>query len=72
MYRIADMIGPQFVQRRLLDGRFVRAVPIPYPTKIRERLKPAFLVLIGKAYATQWPEDGDLEKALQYGTNKGE
>lgn len=67
MYRLADMIGQFGVERQMYPGKWVRAVPAPYPANFFERLKPAFLVLTGRAYAIDWPEDGDLEKALRSG-----
>lgn len=66
MYRLADMIG-QFGVEKNVGGKWVRAVPLPYHANFFERLRPAFLVLTGRAYAIDWPEDGDLEKALRRG-----
>lgn len=67
MYRLSNLIGHFGVERHMPDGRWVRAVPAPYHASIFERLKPALLVLIGKAYAIEWPKDGELEDALRRG-----
>jgi hypothetical protein len=64
IHRLADMIGSQNNQAGLPDGRWVRAVPMPYQGA---RLKAAWAVLRGMAYAVEWPQSGDLEKALAVG-----
>lgn len=46
----------------LPDGRWVAAVGEPYTAG---RVKAAWAVLTGKAYAFQWPKAGDLEDILQ-------
>jgi hypothetical protein len=61
IHRLADMIGSKDCQTGLLDGRWVRAVPLPFSGN---RFGAAWHVLTGNAYAIQWPEAGDLEKAL--------
>lgn len=61
IHRLADMIGSKDTQSGLPGGQWVRAVPMPYPGN---RIKAAWMVFAGKAYAIQWPEAGDLEKAL--------
>lgn len=66
MYRIADMIAP-FGTEVNDGGRWLRAVPVPYRANFFERLKPAWLVLTGRAYAIDWPEPGDFEKAWKRG-----
>ncbi len=42
-----------------------RAVPMPYASGLLARLKDAWAILKGNAYAIKWPEPGDLEKALR-------
>lgn len=61
IHRLADMIGSKNCEAGLPDGRWVRAVPMPYTAG---RLLATWAVFTGKAYAVQWPEHGDLEKAL--------
>lgn len=61
IHRLADMIASKDDQSHLPDGSWVRAVPMPYTGN---RLKAVWALLTGKAYAVQWPEAGDLEKAL--------
>lgn len=61
VHRIHDVVGSKSNQC-LTDRGYVRAIPLPY---YGNRLYTAFQVLIGNAYAIQWPEPGDLEKALE-------
>lgn len=61
IHRLADMIGRKACEAGLPDGRWVRAVPMPYTGN---RIKAAWAVFKGDAYAVHWPEHGDLEKAL--------
>lgn len=65
IHRLADMIGGANTQAGLPNGSWVRAVPLPYSGA---RLKAAWCVLTGSAHAVQWPEAGDLEKALSVGS----
>lgn len=60
VHTIADIYQPG-VQAGLADGRWVIAVPEPYPAN---RLVAAWWVLTGRAYALVWPKPGDLESAL--------
>jgi hypothetical protein len=62
IHRLADMIGSKNVAAQLPDKSWVRAVPEPFTGN---RLKAAWTVLCGHAYAVEWPEPGDLEKALE-------
>lgn len=59
------MIAPPGAGAQMPDGRWVRAVPVPYPTVGLERLRAAWWVLTGRAHAVVWPEAGDLEIALR-------
>lgn len=61
IHRLADMIGSKDVGAGLPDGRWVRSVPLPYAGN---RVRAAWAVFRGQAYAVEWPQDGDLEKAL--------
>ena len=61
IHRLADMIGNENEQAGLPDGRWVRAVSLPYTGA---RLTAAWAVLRGRAYAIQWPKAGDLERVL--------
>lgn len=61
IHRLQDMIGSKSVGAKMPDGRYVRAVPMPYHGA---RIKAAWAVLTGKAFAVEWPNAGDLEKAL--------
>lgn len=45
-------------------GRWVRSVPLPFYGGLLDRLRDAYLVVTGKAYAIYWPEPGELEDAL--------
>lgn len=57
---IGDMYAPN-VSAGLPDGSYVRAVAMPYEGN---RLRAAWWVLTGRAYAFIWPDAGDLEQAL--------
>lgn len=61
VHRIADIFGDESVAHGLPDGRWVTAVSVPYPGG---RLRAAWMVLTGRAYALEWPEAGDLERVL--------
>lgn len=56
-----DRIYSPHVQTGLPDGRWVAAVAEPYTGG---RLRAAWAVLTGRAYAFAWPEPGDIEAAL--------
>jgi len=58
---LGHMIGQRHNQTRLADGRWVRAVPLPYSGS---RLIAAWWVLTGRAYAIVWPQAGELEAVL--------
>lgn len=60
VHTIGDMFHPD-VQAGLPDGRWVKAVAEPYTAG---KLRAAWWVLTGHAYAVQWPKAGDLEKAI--------
>ena len=61
IHRRSDVIGYKSCQTRLPDGRWVRAVPLPYTGN---RLRAVWWILTGRAYAIRWPQAGELEKAL--------
>lgn len=61
VHRISDVVGSK-QNSALTDRGYVRAIPLPYTGN---RLYAAYQVLMGNAYALQWPKDGDLEKALE-------
>lgn len=61
VHRLQDVVGSKHCQAGLPDGRWVRAIPEPYTAN---RLKAAWEVFQGRAYALEWPKSGDLEKAL--------
>lgn len=61
IHRLSDMIAPKGNQAQAAPGVWVRAVPLPYSGG---RIKAAWAVLTGKAYAIHWPKAGDLERAL--------
>lgn len=65
IHRLSDMIGRGDVSTTVkgLEGLF-RAVPAPYHGN---KIKAAWAVLTGKAYAVRWPEAGELEAALGTG-----
>lgn len=57
VHRIGNIYASN-VSAGLPDGRWVRAVQLPYDGN---RLQAAWWVLTGRAYAFIWPEAGDLE-----------
>jgi hypothetical protein len=61
VHKLSDMLGGNGAQAGLPDGRWVRAIPLPYTGN---RLTAAWWVLTGRAYAVLWPEAGDLEAIL--------
>lgn len=66
IHRLGDMIASKGIMTQTRNGMWVRAVPLPYTGN---RLKSAWMVLTGRAYAIQWPEAGDLEIALDQKNN---
>ena len=65
------MVGQSDTQVRSDEGRWYRAVPLPFPGGLFDRLRDAWLVITEHAYAVRWPEPGELETALARG-NKHE
>jgi len=57
VHAIGDIYHPD-VGAGLPDGRYVAAVAEPYTAN---RLRAAWWVLTGRAYAFLWPKAGDLE-----------
>lgn len=47
-----------------VDGRWVRAIPLPFRDGIVGRLRDALAVFTGRAYAFRWPEAGEFEGAM--------
>lgn len=64
--RIGDMIAPYGTETQTQEGRWVRAVPVPYSPNIFGRIRAAYWVLTGRAEAVVWPEPGELETALRF------
>jgi hypothetical protein len=60
IHSICDMVSRGDVMTQDQRGRWVRAVPEPYTGS---RLRAAWWVLIGRAYAVRWPRPGDYERA---------
>ena len=61
VHRIDSMYS-KGVQAGLSDGRIVAAVSEPYTAG---RIKAAWWVLTGRAYAVLWPKPGDLERIFK-------
>lgn len=61
IHRLCDIYSPH-AGAGLPDGRYVAAVAVPYTAG---RLKAAWAVLTGRAYAFEWPKAGDLEDILR-------
>lgn len=61
IHRLSDIIARPGNQTGLSNGTWVRSILMPYDGN---KIKAAWCVLTGKAYALQWPEPGDLEKIL--------
>jgi hypothetical protein len=60
VHTIASIYHPG-ISAALPDGRWVAAVCQPYDGN---RLKAAWWVLTGRAFALIWPKAGDIESAL--------
>lgn len=65
IHRLSDMIGSKNTGARMADGRYVRAVPLPWNYRSKWNPREAWAVLWGRAHAVRWPEHGELEKALE-------
>lgn len=59
VHSIFDIYSPD-VDAGCVDGRLLKAVAEPYTAG---RLRAAWWVLTGRAYAILWPHTGDLELA---------
>lgn len=59
--RLRDVLPSQNCSAGLPDGRWVKAVHEPPPFN---RIKAAWAVLTGRAYAIQWPKNGEFEQAM--------
>lgn len=64
IHHLENMLGTKNAQAGLPDGRYVRAVPVPYPGTLLERVRAAWWVFTERAYAVKWPESGDLESHI--------
>lgn len=64
IHTLQNMIGNQNTKTRDDNGNYVRAVPLPFHGGIIQRLVSAWWVVVGKAYAVQWPKPGELEKLI--------
>jgi hypothetical protein len=64
VFRLRDMIAPRGVEAGLANGGSARAVPEPFYYGIPMRFMAAWMVVTGRAVAVEWPQAGDLEKAL--------
>jgi hypothetical protein len=64
IHHLGDMVTGPGAQTRLPDGRWVRAVPLPFYGGLFDRCRDAWAVIRGDAYAVRWPEAGELEDAL--------
>lgn len=64
IHSLSSMIGSKTVQTPIETYGHVRAVPSPFHAGLFGRLRAAWYIVTGKAYAVRWPEAGDLEKAL--------
>lgn len=60
VHTLSSMFSPN-VHAGLPDGRWVHAVGEPYTA---DRLRAAWWVLTGRAFAMQWPQAGELETAI--------
>ena len=61
VHTIADLVGSANCSQNTDDGRWVRAVPMPY---YGGSILAAWEVLCGRAFAVRWPKGGELEDAL--------
>jgi hypothetical protein len=59
--RLRDILPSQSCDSGLPDGRWVKSMHEPPPFN---RLKAAWRVLTGRAYAVEWPVDGEFEQAM--------
>lgn len=69
IHRLRDMIGSDDCRTPIGDGtlleqHWVRAVPLPFYTGVLGRIRDAWAVVRGDAYAVRWPEPGELEDAM--------
>lgn len=65
IYHLRDMVGHVSVQTPIEIYGYVRAVPSPFRGGLVCRIRGAWAVIKGQAYAIEWPKAGDLEKALK-------
>lgn len=64
VHAVSSIYHPQ-VSAGLPDGRVVAAVGEPYHGTLLERIRAAWWVVSGRAYAVVWPDSGDIERALR-------
>lgn len=64
IHRLGHMIGDSNTLAGLADGRWVRAVPLPFSGGLFDRLRDCWAILREDAYAVKWPEASELEQAL--------
>lgn len=64
IHSLGSMIAPRGISTISPNGNVVRAVPEPYYSYLPERIRAAWWIIRGKAYAVTWPKAGDLEEIL--------
>lgn len=65
IHRLHHMIGsPECSTEK--DGRWVRAVPMPFYGGLFDRARDAWAVLTERAFAVRWPEPGEFEAAANH------
>lgn len=61
IHTLRDLIGSADVTASPDGWHYMRAVPMPYEG---QRLRAAWAVFTGRAYAVRWPGLGEFEKAV--------
>ena len=64
IHHLSSMIGPSHTGCSHPTLGWVRAVPCPFYGGLLDRLRDAWALLRGNAYAIRWPVSGELEAAL--------
>lgn len=64
IHKIGNMIGSSDISSSSDGKHWFRAVPSPFYDGLFGRIRNAWYVVRGKAYAVEWPKPGDLEKLL--------
>ena len=64
IHKLHNLFPASDCSTRIENGRWVRAVCLPFESGLFDRLRDAWHVLRGRCYAVHWAKHGELEEIL--------